>query len=126
MVGKSGESIPFIFLITDGAVEDEKDICNIMKDHLLDGGINSPRIFTFGIGMYVRLLFDYILCGYICNFIHVNEFKIITGSYCNHYFLQMLAHMGRGCHDAAYDVGQFHTLSSTTNIYKLYPMRVYL
>ncbi|KAL7604694.1 uncharacterized protein LOC111921359 [Lactuca sativa] len=75
MVGKSGESIPFIFLITDGAVEDEKDICNIMKDHLLDGGINSPRIFTFGIG-----------------------------SYCNHYFLQMLAHMGRGCHDAAYDV----------------------
>ncbi|KAI3521349.1 hypothetical protein L1887_10812 [Cichorium endivia] len=75
MVGKTGESIPLIFLITDGTVEDEKDICNIIKDHVTDGGINSPRISTFGIG-----------------------------SYCNHYFLQMLAHMGRGCYDAAYDI----------------------
>ncbi|KAL8230253.1 hypothetical protein R6Q57_000031 [Mikania cordata] len=75
MVGKTGESIPLIFLITDGAVEDEKDICNIIKDHLMDGRINCPRICSFGIG-----------------------------SYCNHYFLQMLAHMGRGCYDAAYDV----------------------
>ncbi|KAK9066149.1 hypothetical protein SSX86_013470 [Deinandra increscens subsp. villosa] len=75
MVGKTGESIPLTFLITDGAVQDEKDICNIIKDHLMDGGINCPRICTFGIG-----------------------------SYCNHYFLQMLAHMGRGCYDAAYDV----------------------
>ncbi|KAK1434253.1 hypothetical protein QVD17_11173 [Tagetes erecta] len=75
MVGKTGESIPLIFLITDGAVEDEKDICNIVKDRLMDGGLNCPRICTFGIG-----------------------------SYCNHYFLQMLAHMGRGCYDAAYDI----------------------
>ncbi|KAI3727366.1 hypothetical protein L1987_67180 [Smallanthus sonchifolius] len=75
MVGKTGESVPLTFLITDGAVEDEKDICNIVKDHLMDGGINGPRICTFGIG-----------------------------SYCNHYFLQMLAQMGRGCYDAAYDV----------------------
>ncbi|XP_076886872.1 uncharacterized protein LOC143536854 isoform X2 [Bidens hawaiensis] len=75
MVGKTGERFPLIFLITDGTVEDEKDICNIVKDKLMDGGLNCPRICTFGIG-----------------------------SYCNHYFLQMLAHMGRGCYDAAYDV----------------------
>nr|XP_043618097.1 uncharacterized protein LOC122589841 isoform X2 [Erigeron canadensis] len=75
LVGKNGESIPHIFLITDGSVEDEKEICKIMKDHLVDGGINCPRISTFGIG-----------------------------SYCNHYFLQMLAHMGRGCYDAAFNV----------------------
>ncbi|KAJ0537213.1 putative von Willebrand factor, type A, von Willebrand factor A-like domain superfamily [Helianthus annuus] len=75
MVGKTGESIPFIFLITDGSVEDEKDICNMTKDHLMEGETDCPRICTFGIG-----------------------------SYCNHYFLQMLAHMGRGCYDAAYDV----------------------
>lgn len=31
-----------------------------------------------------------------------------AGSYCNHYFLQMLAHIGRGYYDASYDVGQFH------------------
>ncbi|XP_071710851.1 uncharacterized protein [Rutidosis leptorrhynchoides] len=75
MVGKTSEAIPIVFLITDGTVEDEKDICNTMKDRLMDGGINCPRICTFGIG-----------------------------SYCNHYFLQMLAHMGRGCYDAAYDI----------------------
>ena len=50
MVGKTGESIPLIFLITDGSVEDEKDICNIVKDQLVDGGLNCPRICTFGIG----------------------------------------------------------------------------
>ncbi|GJU30960.1 von Willebrand factor, partial [Tanacetum coccineum] len=50
MVGKTGESIPLIFLITDGYVEDEKDIHNIVKCQLVDGGINCPRICTFGIG----------------------------------------------------------------------------
>ncbi|KAJ9559758.1 hypothetical protein OSB04_004918 [Centaurea solstitialis] len=48
----NGDCIPLIFLITDGAVEDERDIC----------------------------------------------------SYCNHYFLQMLANIGKGCYDFAYDV----------------------
>ncbi|XP_076885768.1 uncharacterized protein LOC143535383 [Bidens hawaiensis] len=52
MVGKTDESIPLIFLVTDGSVEDEKDIC----------------------------------------------------SYCNQYFLQTLAHLGRGYYDAARDV----------------------
>ncbi|GJZ80654.1 ribonuclease TUDOR 1-like protein [Tanacetum coccineum] len=38
MVGKTGKYIPLICLITDGSVEDEKDICNIVKDQLVDGG----------------------------------------------------------------------------------------
>nr|GEU72748.1 von Willebrand factor, type A [Tanacetum cinerariifolium] len=42
MLGKTGESIPLIFLITDGSVEDEKDICSIVKNQLVDEGINSP------------------------------------------------------------------------------------
>lgn len=50
IIGKTGESIPLIFFITDGSVEDEKDICKIMKERLVDGGINCPRICTFGIG----------------------------------------------------------------------------
>ncbi|XP_024973270.1 von Willebrand factor A domain-containing protein DDB_G0292028-like [Cynara cardunculus var. scolymus] len=75
MVGKTCDSIPLVFLVTDGAVEDEREICNMMKGHIVDGELNSPRIFTFGIG-----------------------------SYCNHYFLQMLANIGKGCHDSAYDV----------------------
>ncbi|GKC58807.1 hypothetical protein Tco_1086405 [Tanacetum coccineum] len=54
MVGKTGESIPLIFLITEESVEDEKDICNIVKDQLVDGGINYPRICTFGIGQFHR------------------------------------------------------------------------
>ncbi|XP_071715123.1 uncharacterized protein [Rutidosis leptorrhynchoides] len=75
MVGKMGESMPIIFVITDGSVDDELDISNMIKCNLVYGSISSPRICTFGIG-----------------------------SYCNHYFLQMLAHMGRGYYDAAYDV----------------------
>ncbi|KAL3824507.1 hypothetical protein ACJIZ3_020536 [Penstemon smallii] len=75
MVSKTGDLLPVIFLITDGAVEDEKDICDAMKSRLMKGGLTSPRICTFGIG-----------------------------SYCNHYFLQMLAQIGRGHYDSAFDV----------------------
>lgn len=74
MLSKANSSIPLIFLITDGSVEDERHICNVVKDHLRNGGSISPRIFTFGIG-----------------------------SYCNHYFLKMLAQIGRGRYDASYD-----------------------
>ncbi|GAA0146376.1 hypothetical protein LIER_06351 [Lithospermum erythrorhizon] len=75
MMSGSAEAIPLIFLITDGACEDEKEICQVLRSDLVKGGLNSPRICTFGIG-----------------------------SYCNHYFLQMLAQIGRGCYDAAYDL----------------------
>jgi hypothetical protein len=50
MLSKSGGSIPFIFLVTDGAVEDERHICDIMKSHITGGGSIHPRICTFGIG----------------------------------------------------------------------------
>ncbi|KAK1416926.1 hypothetical protein QVD17_26045 [Tagetes erecta] len=75
MFGETCKTIPFIFLITDGTVEDERDICNMIKRSSIDRGMNSPRICTFGIGPY-----------------------------CNHYFLQMLAYIGRGYYDAAHDV----------------------
>ncbi|XP_059645088.1 uncharacterized protein LOC132286730 isoform X2 [Cornus florida] len=79
MVAKTSDAVPFIFLITDGAVEDERHIYNVMKGHLINRGSICPRICTFGIG-----------------------------SYCNHYFLQMLAQIGRGLYDAAYDLYPFH------------------
>ncbi|KAL6996240.1 hypothetical protein U1Q18_006374 [Sarracenia purpurea var. burkii] len=75
MLAKTSDSVPLIFLITDGAVEDERHICNLVKSHLTNGRSICPRICTFGIG-----------------------------SYCNHYFLQLLAQIGRGHYDAAYDV----------------------
>ncbi|KAM7471879.1 hypothetical protein LguiA_010062 [Lonicera macranthoides] len=75
MVAKTVDTIPLIFLVTDGAVEDERNICNVMKGRLASGGPCSPRICTFGIG-----------------------------SYCNHYFLQILSQIGRGHYDAAYDI----------------------
>ncbi|XP_073295862.1 uncharacterized protein [Primulina huaijiensis] len=81
MFSKTSGVLPIIFLITDGSVEDEKDICETMKSHLLEGGLTSPRIWTFGIG-----------------------------SYCNHYFLQMLAQIGRGYYDAAFDVDSVNVL----------------
>ncbi|XP_058227317.1 uncharacterized protein LOC131335816 [Rhododendron vialii] len=87
---KTSESVPLIFLITDGTVEDERHICNEVKSRLSDGRSICPRISTFGIG-----------------------------SYCNHYFLQMLAHIGRGYYSASYDVDsinlQIQTLFNTAS-----------
>ncbi|KAF9689804.1 hypothetical protein SADUNF_Sadunf01G0130700 [Salix dunnii] len=74
MLAETTDSIPLIFLITDGAVEDERDICNFVKGSLTCRGSISLRICTFGIG-----------------------------TYCNHYFLRMLAQIGRGHFDTAYD-----------------------
>ncbi|KAM7257282.1 hypothetical protein ACFE04_013023 [Oxalis oulophora] len=76
MLANRSGSIPIISLITDGTVENERQICDTMKSHLTGGGSSiSPRIHTFGIGVF-----------------------------CNHHFLRMLATIGRGQYDAAYDV----------------------
>ncbi|KAK4780980.1 hypothetical protein SAY87_017086 [Trapa incisa] len=85
-------AIPLIFLVTDGSVENEREICNIVKSHLSSGGLSVlPRFCTFGIGQY-----------------------------CNHYFLQTLAQIGRGHYDTAFDeedvavrMGNFFTTSSS-------------
>jgi len=61
-------TVPFIFLITDGAVRNERDICLYVK--LLQANV---RINTFGIGLF-----------------------------CNHFFLKMLAQIGRGFCEVAY------------------------
>ncbi|KAJ4717760.1 putative Inter-alpha-trypsin inhibitor heavy chain-related [Melia azedarach] len=69
----SSEPIPLMFLITDGAVKDEREVCNEVKNYLGSTRSISPRIYTFGIGLH-----------------------------CNHYFLQTLAQIGRGHYDSAY------------------------
>ncbi|KAI3938866.1 hypothetical protein MKW92_012489 [Papaver armeniacum] len=76
---ESSDSVPLIFLATDGTVEDEKHICDVMKSHMQNKGSMSPRISTFGIG-----------------------------TYCNHYFLQMLAQISRGYYYAAYEVDSLY------------------
>ncbi|XP_010537629.1 PREDICTED: uncharacterized protein LOC104812256 [Tarenaya hassleriana] len=86
-------AISLVFLVTDGSVENEREICNAMKGYCCrSGGMIPPRICTFGIG-----------------------------SFCNHYFLQMLARIGKGYYDAALDTDSiehrmkrlFETSSST-------------
>ncbi|RAL43657.1 hypothetical protein DM860_017513 [Cuscuta australis] len=74
MLSKTSKAIPVIFLITDGAVKDERHICDVLKNHLAKTRTMYPRILTFGIGRF-----------------------------CNHYFLHTLAMMGFGFYDAAYD-----------------------
>ncbi|KAL1341133.1 hypothetical protein HN51_027604 [Arachis hypogaea] len=72
----ASDSIPLIFLVTDGTVENERQICNFVKSCLTNGQpVRTPRICTLGIGLH-----------------------------CNHYFLQMLAQIGRGHYDAAFDL----------------------
>ncbi|KAJ1418805.1 von Willebrand factor, type A, partial [Sesbania bispinosa] len=75
MLSSAQSSVPIIFLVTDGTVEDERQICAMVKNHMINGESICPRIYTFGIG-----------------------------SFCNHYFLRMLAMIGRGQYDAAVDV----------------------
>ena len=55
MLTETTDSIPLIFLITDGAVEDERDICNFVKGSLTCRGSISIRICTFGIGKILLL-----------------------------------------------------------------------
>ncbi|KAM0936238.1 putative von Willebrand factor, type A, von Willebrand factor A-like domain superfamily [Dioscorea sansibarensis] len=74
LLSNSRELLPHIFLITDGSAEDERNICNSMRVHVTNHLRLSPRISTFGIG-----------------------------SFCNHYFLRLLASVGRGLYGAAYD-----------------------
>uniref|UniRef100_A0A0E0KEX1 VWFA domain-containing protein n=1 Tax=Oryza punctata TaxID=4537 RepID=A0A0E0KEX1_ORYPU len=76
LLSNSHSALPQIFLVTDGSVEDERNICHTVKEQLATRGSKSPRISTFGLG-----------------------------SYCNHYFLRMLASIGKGHYDAAFDTG---------------------
>lgn len=73
MLSNVHDSVPMIFLITDGTVEDERQICDAMKSQLANQGSICPRIHSFGIG-----------------------------TFCNHYFLRTLSMFGRGHYDAAY------------------------
>lgn len=50
MATKTGDTVPSIILITDGAVVNERDICNDVKKRLLDEGLTCPHMSTFGIG----------------------------------------------------------------------------
>jgi hypothetical protein len=70
-------AVPYVFLITDGAVADERNICLVMQQRILALGARAPRISTFGIGHY-----------------------------CNYYFLKMLAVIGRGLSDVAFTSGK--------------------
>ncbi|KAI3694431.1 hypothetical protein L1987_77396 [Smallanthus sonchifolius] len=81
MFSGTRKSIPMVFFITDGAVENERQICEVVQKELKNKGSELfPRIHTFGIG-----------------------------SFCNHYFLQMLAMMSKGHYYASYDADSIET-----------------
>lgn len=59
MLSGATQSIPVIFFVTDGAVENERQICEVMIKQLRNQGSDlCPRIYTFGIGK------DFILSSY--------------------------------------------------------------
>uniref|UniRef100_A0ACD5WQM1 Uncharacterized protein n=1 Tax=Avena sativa TaxID=4498 RepID=A0ACD5WQM1_AVESA len=76
LLSSAHDVLPQIFLMTDGSVDDEHNICQTMQKELISRGSKSPRISTFGLGVY-----------------------------CNHYFLRMLASIGKGHYDAALETG---------------------
>lgn len=51
MLSGSQQSVPMIFFLTDGAVENERQICEVMIKQLKNQGSGiCPRVYTFGIG----------------------------------------------------------------------------
>lgn len=57
LLADSSEPIPLMFLITDGAVKDEREVCNEVKNYLGSTRSISPRIYTFGIGKILVSVF---------------------------------------------------------------------
>lgn len=51
MLSDARSSAPIIFLVTDGSVENERQICDMIKNHMINGKSTAPRIYTLGIGM---------------------------------------------------------------------------
>nr|KJB65322.1 hypothetical protein B456_010G089800 [Gossypium raimondii] len=49
MLSSTPGSIPMVFLVTDGTVEDERKICEWMDKRMKNGGSLCPRIHTLGI-----------------------------------------------------------------------------
>ncbi|KAL5198684.1 hypothetical protein ABZP36_002196 [Zizania latifolia] len=80
LLSSAHDVLPQIFLMTDGSVDDEHNICQTVKTELINRGSKSPRISTFGLG-----------------------------SHCNHYFLHMLASIGKGHYDAAFEIGSIES-----------------
>ncbi|CAN6184621.1 unnamed protein product [Urochloa humidicola] len=74
------DALPQIYLMTDGSVDDEHNICQTMKTEIINRGSKSPRISTFGLG-----------------------------SHCNHYFLRMLASIGKGHYDSALETASIES-----------------
>jgi hypothetical protein len=50
LLSHSHDALPQIYLVTDGSVDDERNICQTMKNQLISIGSKSPRISTFGLG----------------------------------------------------------------------------
>lgn len=66
---------------------------------------------------YLMNLAVLLFCLNIVNLLLIDELNIFLGSYCNHYFLQMIAHIGRGHYHAAYDAGQFFINNTVITIF---------
>lgn len=61
MLCNTRDAIPMVFLITDGSVEDERQICDAMSSLLTNQGSICPRVHTFGIGIDLLLSFNVLL-----------------------------------------------------------------
>ncbi|KAL6991164.1 hypothetical protein U1Q18_009283, partial [Sarracenia purpurea var. burkii] len=44
ILAKTSDSLPLIFLITDGDIENERHICNLVKSHLTNGLFSASHV----------------------------------------------------------------------------------
>lgn len=57
LLSSAHDALPQIYLMTDGSIDDEHNICQTMKTELINRGPKSPRISTFGLGKKLSLDF---------------------------------------------------------------------
>lgn len=81
LLTETTDSIPLIFLITDGSVEDERDICNFVKESLRNRGSISPRLCTFGIGKDFMLMHRSMLVQSILGSLRVPFLAFLTNCF---------------------------------------------
>ena len=77
MLSNIQSSVPIIFLVTDGTVEDERQICAMVKNRMINGESICPRIYTFGIGMVLSILGLYQNLPLVINLNIVTLFLVI-------------------------------------------------
>lgn len=96
LLSSSHDALPQIYFVTDGSVDDERNIWQTLKTQLMKSGSKSPRISTFGLGnisyhnwlCIVQLI--QLLLKRLVMLNHVDKFSVMFLELCMRYYSLVL------------------------------------